>query len=76
MSANTTTVKVKKTDLSGTSTAYKAVAVVILILLVIFFLFPPVLDCHWFIQGCHRDQFPRTHLVSPEPHCGQLCPPV
>ena len=36
MSANTTTVKVKKTDLSGTSTAYKAVAVVILILLVIF----------------------------------------
>ena len=38
MSANTTTVKVKKTDLSGTSTAYKAVAVVILILLVIFFL--------------------------------------
>ena len=36
MSANTTTVKVKKTGLSGTSTAYKAVAVVILILLVIF----------------------------------------
>ena len=36
MSAHTTTVKVKKTDLSGTSTAYKAVAVVILILLVIF----------------------------------------
>ena len=70
MSANTTTVKVKKTDLSGTSTAYKAVAVVILILLVIFFLFP----LYWIVT--HRDQFPRTHLVSPEPHCGQLCPPV
>ena len=47
MSANTTTVKVKKTDLSGTSTAYKAVAVVILILLVIFFLFP----LYWIVTG-------------------------
>ena len=40
MSANTTPVKVKKTDLSGTSTAYKVFAVVILIMLAIFFLFP------------------------------------
>ena len=37
MSANTTPVKVKKTDLSGTSTAYKVFAVVILIMLAIFF---------------------------------------
>ena len=51
MSANTTTVKVKKTDLSGTSTAYKAVAVVILILLVIFFLFP----LYWIVTGSFKD---------------------
>ena len=50
MSANTTTVKVKKTDLSGTSTAYKAVAVVILILLVIFFLFP----LYWIATGSFK----------------------
>ena len=50
MSANTTTVKVKKTDLSGTSTAYKAVAVVILILLVIFFLFP----LYWIVTGSFK----------------------
>ena len=51
MSANTTTVKVKKTDLSGTSTAYKAVAVVILILLVIFFLVP----LYWIVTGSFKD---------------------
>ena len=51
MSAHTTTVKVKKTDLSGTSTAYKAVAVVILILLVIFFLFP----LYWIVTGSFKD---------------------
>ena len=51
MSANTTTVKVKKTDLSGTSTAYKAVAVVILILLVNFFLFP----LYWIVTGSFKD---------------------
>ena len=51
MSANTTTVKVKKTDLSGTSTAYKAVAVVILILLVIFFLFP----LYWIVTVSFKD---------------------
>ena len=50
MSANTTTVKVKKTDLSGTSTAYKAVAVVILILLAIFFLFP----LYWIVTGSFK----------------------
>ena len=51
MSAHTTTVKVKKTDLSGTSTAYKAVAVVILILLVIFFLLP----LYWIVTGSFKD---------------------
>ena len=47
MSANTTPVKVKKTDLSGTSTAYKVFAVVILIMLAIFFLFP----LYWIVTG-------------------------
>ena len=53
MSANTTPVKVKKTDLSGTSTAYKVFAVVILIMLAIFFLFP----LYWIVvQSAHRQQ--------------------
>ena len=60
MSANTTTVKVKKTDLSGTSTAYKAVAVVILILLVIFFLFP----LYWIVTGSFKD---RIEITAREP---------
>ncbi len=50
MSANTTTVKVKKTDLSGTSTAYKVFAVVILIMLAIFFLFP----LYWIVTGSFK----------------------
>ncbi len=50
MSANTTPVKVKKTDLSGTSTAYKVSAVVILILLAIFFLFP----LYWIVTGSFK----------------------
>ena len=60
MSANTTTVKVKKTDLSGTSTAYKAVAVVILILLVIFFLFP----LYWIITGSFKNN---AEITAREP---------
>ena len=60
MSANTTTVKVKKTDLSGTSTAYKAVAVVILILLVIFFLFP----LYWIVTGSFKDVIEINSRVS------------
>ena len=50
MSANTTPVKVKKTDLSGTSTAYKVFAVVILIMLAIFFLFP----LYWIVIGSFK----------------------
>lgn len=50
MSANTTPVKVKKTDLSGTSTAYKGFAVVILIMLAIFFLFP----LYWIVTGSFK----------------------
>lgn len=50
MSANTTPVKVKKTDLSGTSTAYKVFAVVILIMLAIFFLFP----LYWIATGSFK----------------------
>ena len=50
MSANTTPVKVKKTDLSGTSTAYKVIAVVILIMLAIFFLFP----LYWIVTGSFK----------------------
>ena len=50
MSANTTQVKVKKTDLSGTSTAYKVFAVVILIMLAIFFLFP----LYWIVTGSFK----------------------
>ena len=50
MSANTTPVKVKKTDLSGTSTAYKVFAVVILIMLAIFFLFP----LYWVVTGSFK----------------------
>ena len=50
MSANTTPVKVKKTDLSGTSTAYKVFAVVILIMLAIFFLFP----LYWSVTGSFK----------------------
>ena len=60
MSAHTTTVKVKKTDLSGTSTAYKAVAVVILILLVIFFLFP----LYWIVTGSFKDVIEINSRVS------------
>ena len=50
MSANTTPVKVKKTDLSGTSTAYKVFAVVILIMLAIFFLVP----LYWIVTGSFK----------------------
>ena len=50
MSANTTPVKVKKTDLSGTSTAYKVFAVVILIMLAIFFPFP----LYWIVTGSFK----------------------
>ena len=50
MSANPTPVKVKKTDLSGTSTAYKVFAVVILIMLAIFFLFP----LYWIVTGSFK----------------------
>ena len=50
MSANTTPVRVKKTDLSGTSTAYKVFAVVILIMLAIFFLFP----LYWIVTGSFK----------------------
>ena len=50
MSANTTPVKVKKTDLSGTYTAYKVFAVVILIMLAIFFLFP----LYWIVTGSFK----------------------
>lgn len=50
MSANRTPVKVKKTDLSGTSTAYKVFAVVILIMLAIFFLFP----LYWIVTGSFK----------------------
>ena len=50
MSAHTTPVKVKKTDLSGTSTAYKVFAVVILIMLAIFFLFP----LYWIVTGSFK----------------------
>ena len=50
MSENTTPVKVKKTDLSGTSTAYKVFAVVILIMLAIFFLFP----LYWIVTGSFK----------------------
>ena len=50
MSANATPVKVKKTDLSGTSTAYKVFAVVILIMLAIFFLFP----LYWIVTGSFK----------------------
>ena len=50
MSANTTPVKVKKTDLSGTSTAYKVFAVVILLMLAIFFLFP----LYWIVTGSFK----------------------
>ena len=50
MSANTTPVKVKKTDLSGTSTAYKVFVVVILIMLAIFFLFP----LYWIVTGSFK----------------------
>ena len=50
MSANTTPVKVKKTDLSGTSTAYKVFAVVILTMLAIFFLFP----LYWIVTGSFK----------------------
>lgn len=50
MSANTTPVKVEKTDLSGTSTAYKVFAVVILIMLAIFFLFP----LYWIVTGSFK----------------------
>ena len=50
MSANTTPVEVKKTDLSGTSTAYKVFAVVILIMLAIFFLFP----LYWIVTGSFK----------------------
>ena len=50
MSANTTPVRVKKTDLSGTSTAYKVIAVVILIMLAIFFLFP----LYWIVTGSFK----------------------
>ena len=50
MSANMTPVKVKKTDLSGTSTAYKVFAVVILIMLAIFFLFP----LYWIVTGSFK----------------------
>ena len=50
MSANTTPVKGKKTDLSGTSTAYKVFAVVILIMLAIFFLFP----LYWIVTGSFK----------------------
>lgn len=50
MSANTTPVKVKKTDLSGTSTGYKVFAVVILIMLAIFFLFP----LYWIVTGSFK----------------------
>ena len=50
MSANTTPVKVKKTDLSGTSTAYKVFAVVSLIMLAIFFLFP----LYWIVTGSFK----------------------
>ena len=50
MSANTTPVKVKKTDLSGTSTAYKVFAVVMLIMLAIFFLFP----LYWIVTGSFK----------------------
>ena len=50
MSANTTPVKVKKTDLSGTSTAYKVFAVVILIMWAIFFLFP----LYWIVTGSFK----------------------
>ena len=50
MSTNTTPVKVKKTDLSGTSTAYKVFAVVILIMLAIFFLFP----LYWIVTGSFK----------------------
>ena len=50
MSANTTPVKVKKTDLGGTSTAYKVFAVVILIMLAIFFLFP----LYWIVTGSFK----------------------
>ena len=51
MSANTTAVKVKKTDLSGTNTGYKVFAVVILILLTLFFLFP----LYWIVTGSFKD---------------------
>ena len=45
------TVKVKKTDPSGTSTAYKVFAVVILIVLAILFLFP----LYWIVTGSIKD---------------------
>ena len=50
MSGNTPPVKVKKTDLSGNSTAYKVFAVVILIMLAIFFLFP----LYWIVTGSFK----------------------
>ena len=82
MSANTTPVKVKKTDLSGTSTAYKVFAVVILIMLAIFFLFP----LYWIVTGSFKPVleitsrtpiwFPQdptgARLVSDESHDGKL----
>lgn len=51
MSANTTAIKVKKTDLSGTSMGYKVFAVVVLVLLVLFFLFP----LYWIVTGSFKD---------------------
>ena len=60
MSANTAPVKVKKTDLSGTSTGYKVFAAVVLILVALFFLFP----LYWIVTGS------LAHLVPPGPHPG------
>ena len=51
MSANTAAVKVKKTDLSGTSTGYKVFAAVVLILVALFFLFP----LYWIVTGSFKD---------------------
>ena len=51
MSENTAPVKVKKTDLSGTSTGYKVFAAVVLILVALFFLFP----LYWIVTGSFKD---------------------
>ena len=51
MSTKPKALKAKSTDLSGTSPAYKVMAVIILILLALFFLFP----LYWIITGSFKD---------------------